>query len=249
MSTESMVVDVTQDWASACVVQQRFMGPAASARETLQFGAHCRQLRALGGDSFEFLPIPQNRLALAIGDASGKGLAAALMMANVMSSLRTAALFAGNNLSSILEAVNRQVHSSSLSDRYATLFYALYDPATRSLRYVNAGHNPPLILRPHGSAIGLEAGGPPVGLFSDSIYEEGCVQLSSGDLLIAYTDGITEATNTQGQEWKVDGLLQAICSSSAVTPEITVRSIFAALDEFSGGRLADDATVMVLRVD
>jgi phosphoserine phosphatase RsbU/P len=249
MSNDAMVVDVSQDWATACDVQHRFMGATVSAPDGLSYAAHCRQLRALGGDSFEFLPMAGNRLAVVVADASGKSLAAALMIANVMSSLRTAALFAGTDLSAIVEAVNRQVYSSSLADRYATLFYGVYDPATRTLRYVNAGHNPPVVLRPDGSTLWLEAGGPPVGLFSDSLYEEGCVQLSPGDRVLAYTDGITEAASPDGQEWSVEGLLHAVRRSSADMPEDVVHAIFAAMDAFSRECQTDDATLAVLRVD
>jgi hypothetical protein len=97
-----------------------------------------------GGDCYDFVPLLVQRLGLVIGDASGKGLAAALMMANVLSSIRTAALFTGNDVAAALSAVNRQVHSSSLPDRYATLFYGVFDGRTRTLTYGNAGHNPPL---------------------------------------------------------------------------------------------------------
>jgi phosphoserine phosphatase RsbU/P len=249
MSNDTMVVDVSQDWATACDVQRRSMGQPFSRPGALRYAGQCRQLRALGGDSYEFLPVANNRLSLAVGDASGKSLAAALMIANVMSSLRTAALFAGDHLSAAVEAVNQQVHSSSLADRYATLFCGLYDPATRTLRYVNAGHNPPVILRPDGSAIWLEAGGPPVGLFSDSVYEEGCLQLRQGDFLLVYTDGMTEVVNPEGQEWTADGLLHAVRHSSAVSPEDFVHAIFGAMDEFSCGCQTDDATVAVLRID
>lgn len=249
MSNDSVIVDVSQDWATACDVQHRFMGATVSAPDGLSYAAHCRQLRALGGDSYEFLPMPDNRLALVVADASGKSLAAALMIANVMSSLRTAALFAGDDLSAIVEAVNRQVYSCSLADRYATLFFGVYDPATRTLHYVNAGHNPPVVLRPDGSTIWLEAGGPPVGLFSDSLYEEGCVQLSPGDRVLAYTDGITEVASPEGQEWSVERLLQVVRHSSTVLPEDVVHAIFEAMDEFSCGCQTDDATLAVLRVD
>ena len=94
-----------------------------------------------------------------------------------------------------LEAVNRQVYGSSLASRYATLFYGVVDETTRTLHYVNAGHNPPMVVRPDGSMAWLTTGGAPVGMFPDSIYEEGSVQLGSGDLIVAYTDGVIEALN------------------------------------------------------
>ena len=123
MTIDTIVIDVSQDWATACDVQQRFMHCTAPALDTLSYGARCRQLGALGGDCYNFFPLPDHRLAFTIGDASGKGFPAALIIANVQSSLRTAAYFAGNDPEVVLSAVNRQPHTSSLADRFATSFY------------------------------------------------------------------------------------------------------------------------------
>jgi phosphoserine phosphatase RsbU/P len=243
-----MIVDVSRDWALACDVQQRFMQGFDRAVDTLDYSAHCRQVQALGGDCYGFVALPDRRLALAIGDASGKGLAAALMMSNVQSSLRTAALFTGNDVAAALTAVNRQVYASSLANRYATLFYGVFDQAARTLRYVNAGHNPPMVIGRDGSVIWLETGGAPVGMFADWTYEEAAVQLSPGDLVVAFTDGVIEAVNPAGEEWGVDGLLRVAAESTTEDADGVVRAIFASLDEFSQGRLADDATLVALRV-
>jgi sigma-B regulation protein RsbU (phosphoserine phosphatase) len=147
MTTEDMVVDVSQDWVLACDVQQRSMQGLGRTSDSVDYSAHCRQVRALGGDCYDFMPLTDDRLALVVGDASGKGLPAALMIANVESSLRTAALFTDNDLATLLKVVNHQAYTSSLTGHYATLFYGVFDGATRTLRYVNAGHNPPVVLR------------------------------------------------------------------------------------------------------
>jgi phosphoserine phosphatase RsbU/P len=248
MTSDALVVDVSRDWAIACDVQQRFMQGLDPAIDTFDYSARCRQVRALGGDCYNFVPLADERLAVTIGDASGKGLAAALMISNVQSSLRTAALFTGNDVAAVMRAVNRQVHASSLVDRYATLFYGVFDGATRTLQYVNAGHNPPMVLRRDGSVIWLEAGGAPVGMFPRSDYEEGAVQLDPGDLVFAYTDGVIEAVNPAGEEWGVEGLRRAAAESGAQCADDIVHAIFASMDEFSRGRQTDDATVVVLRV-
>jgi sigma-B regulation protein RsbU (phosphoserine phosphatase) len=152
MTSEMVTVDVSQDWVIACDVQQRFMQMVVPTMDTLSYSASCRQVRALGGDFYDFMPLPHNRLALAVGDASGKGLAAALMISSVQSSLRTAASFNGNDGPAVLTAVNHQAHASSLANRYATLFYGVFDAATRRLQHVNAGHNPPMVIRRDGTA-------------------------------------------------------------------------------------------------
>jgi sigma-B regulation protein RsbU (phosphoserine phosphatase) len=251
MTTDDVVVDVSQDWALACNVQQRFMQGLGRNRDSVDLSARCRQLQDLGGDCYEFMPLPEDRLALVVADASGKGLAAALMIASVQSSLRTAALFTPNDLAALLKVVNHQAYVSSPTDRYATLFYGIVDGAARSLRYVNAGHNPPVVFRRDGSIHWLETGGPPVGMFPDSSYEESVVQLDPGDLVIAYTDGMIEAANPSGEEWGVQGLLQATAawaSQYAGDAEDLVRFLFHSMDEFSSGCQTDDATLAVLRV-
>lgn len=248
MTREAMILDVSQDWALACDVQRRFMRGFDPAIDISDYSAQCRQLRELGGDSYDFLPLPDHRLALTIGDASGKGLAAALMISNVQSSLRTAACFTGNDTAAALTAVNRQVYASSLANRYATLFYGIFDGAKRTLRYVNAGHNPPMVIRQDGSIIWLETGGAPVGMLPDWAYEEAVIQLRPGDLVVAYTDGVIEALNAAGEEWGAEGLQKAAAESGAADADAAVRGIFASMDEFSQGHQHDDATVAVLRV-
>ena len=251
MTTDDVVVDVSQDWVLACDVQRRFMQGLGRTSDSVDYSARCRQVRALGGDCYDFMPVTNDRLALVVGDASGKGVAAALMIASVQSSLRTAALFMGNDLATLLKTVNLQAYASSLADRYATVFYGVFDRATRALRYVNAGHTPPVVLRRNGSIDTLETGGAPVGMFPDSNYEEGVVQLDPGDVVITYTDGVIEATNQSGEEWGVQGLLKATaawaphCDEDA---EDLVRLIFNSMDDFSGRYQTDDATLAVLRV-
>ncbi|MGA7927343.1 MAG: PP2C family protein-serine/threonine phosphatase [Candidatus Sulfotelmatobacter sp.] len=248
MTTNAVVTDVSHDWATACDVQERFMQFPGLPIDGLSYSARCRQVRALGGDCYDFLPLSHNRLALAVGDASGKSLAAALMISSVQSSLRTAASFAGNDTGAVLRAVNSQVHASSLANRYATLFYGVFDGTTRTLRYVNAGHNPPIVIRQDRSVIWLQTGGVPVGIFPSWNYEEGMVHLRPGDLIIAYTDGVTEAVNPAGEEWGVEGLRKATEESAAQSPEDIACTIFTSMDEFSRGRQTDDATVIVARV-
>ena len=244
--TDTMVVDVSQDWATACDVQQRFMHHAVPTAAGISYAARCRQLRALGGDCFDFLPLAQDQLAFAIADASGKSLPAALMIANVQSSMRTAASFVGNDPAAVLGAVNRQLHTASLPDRFATLFYGVFDAASHTLRYANAGHNSPMVIRRDGSIAWPAVGGLPLGLLTDSTYDEGAIPVHPGDTVIAYTDGVIEAVNPSGEEWGVDGLMKAAVECKAQHADELVDAIFYALEEFSRGRQTDDATVAVL---
>lgn len=248
MTNETVVLDVSRDWITACDVQERFMQHTSPVMDSLSYSARCRQVRALGGDFYDFMALPHDCLGLAVGDASGKGLAAALMIANVQSSVRTAASFAGSDGPAVLTAVNRQVHASSLEDRFATLFYGVFDGTNRRLQYVNAGHNAPMLIRRDGSITSLVAGGAPVGIYADSSYERGTVELNPGDLVLAYTDGVIEATNLMQSEWGVEGLRKAVAESNALCTDKIVDAVFTSMDEFTLGRQTDDATVVVVRV-
>jgi phosphoserine phosphatase RsbU/P len=248
MTSDALVMDVSRDWVIASDVQRRFMRGLDPLIDTLDYGARCRQVYELGGDCYDFVPLPEGRLGVAVGDASGKSLAAALVISNVLSSLRTAALFVGHDAAAMLGAVNRQVHASAPAERYATLFYGVFDGQTSTLQYVNAGHNPPMVVRRDGTVAWLENGGAPVGMFPDSRYRSTSVRLSPGDLVVAYTDGITEAANPAGEEWGIEGLQRAVAGCRWQSADDLVEAIFLSMDEFSHGRQTDDATVVVLQV-
>jgi sigma-B regulation protein RsbU (phosphoserine phosphatase) len=123
------------------------------------------------------------------------------------------------------------------------------DEATRTLHYVNAGHNPPMVIRPDGSMIWLTTGGAPVGLFPDSLYEDGSVQLGCGDLILAYTDGVIESINPSHGEWGTEGLRIAATESGAQSACEMVEAIMHSMDRFSHSSQTDDATVAVIRVN
>jgi len=248
MINESVVVDVSQDWMVACDLQERSMEIRRAETQRLTYDARCRQVRALGGDGFQFVPLPGRRVALAVADASGKSLPAALIIANVQSSLHTAALFAPEDPAAVVSAVNRQLHACSPVERYATLFYGVFDENRRTLHYVNAGHNPAVVIRHGGYVTWLDASALAVGLFAETVYDAQAVRLCPGDLIVAYTDGIVEATNKAGEEWGVDGLLRAVKGCRTRQPESVVGTAFAALDEFSGDNQSDDATILAALV-
>ncbi|MFL6351422.1 MAG: PP2C family protein-serine/threonine phosphatase [Bryobacteraceae bacterium] len=145
--------------------------------------------------------------------------------------------------------MNRQLHACSPVDRYATLFYGAFDENTRKLQYVNAGHNPAVVIRRCGGLTWPEASAPPIGLFAETVYQVQTIRLDPGDLIVAYTDGIVEATNPTSEEWGVEGLLAAVKSCPTRQPESIVEAVFAALDEFSGDRQADDATILAALVN
>jgi phosphoserine phosphatase RsbU/P len=248
MTSNAVIPESYNDLAAACATQQQFLQHASSAVKGVRYDGRCRQLGEVGGDCYDCIPLPDGRLAFAIADASGKGLAAALSILGLQSSLRTAVRFAEGDPETVVAAVNHQVHASSAAERYATLFYGLFDETTGKLCYVNAGHNPPIVIHRDGSSEELGACGLPVGMFPGADYREAEVQLRAGDRIVAYTDGVTEAANGQGEEFGVEGLRQVAISCAGRAPEAIVRAIFDSVDRFADGRQNDDATVLVLQI-
>ena len=233
-------------------VQERLFPQRLPEIAGLGYCGQCRTALGVGGDYYDFLALPEGRLGVALGDVSGKGIAAALTMASLQASLRAEALRAGQNLAALIAHVNHMVYDASTEDRYATLFYAEFDPAARRLTYVNAGHCPPILVRgAPGHVIERldQAGGTVVGLVPDASYELAHVELAPGDLLVIYADGFSEAMNPKLEEWGEKRLLEAVKSSDGLPAREAIRRIMLAADAFaSGAPQSDDMTLVILRV-
>jgi sigma-B regulation protein RsbU (phosphoserine phosphatase) len=216
----------------------------------LDYCGQCRPAREVGGDYYDFLDLPEGKLGIAIGDVSGKGVGAALMMASLEASLRALApvLRAPADL---MERVNNLVRQASSANRYATLFYAEYQPATRCLTYVNAGHNPPVVLRDCGRAcqvLRLETGGSVIGLLPQR-YQQGAFSHEAGDLIVLFTDGVSESMNARDEEWGEERLIELAKTCHGLPVLEAMRRILAAAQAFAGGSPQhDDMTLVVLRV-
>jgi sigma-B regulation protein RsbU (phosphoserine phosphatase) len=217
----------------------------------VSLAGHCRPAQGVGGDYYDLFMLDDGRMGLAIGDVSGKGISAALLMASLRASLRGMTLDAPNDLAVMMEKVNRLVYEASASNRYATFFFATYSVATRELVYVNAGHNAPFVIHQGDSADvrRLEAGGPVVGLLSFAIYEEQRLTLEPGDLLLAYTDGISEAMTVEEEEWGEERMLAAAQSLPDGTAQQILQHLFAQADRFTGkAPQYDDMTLLLLKL-
>jgi phosphoserine phosphatase RsbU/P len=219
--------------------------------EGLDYCGCCQSARTVGGDYYDFLELPKERFGFAIGDVSGKGIGAALMMASLGASLRGQASVV-QDMTELIQRVSNLVYGASSVNRYATFFYAEYEPRSRRLMYVNAGHNPPFVVRQSGSGCQvyrLEAGGPPVGLLPRSSYEQGSVPLEPGDLLVLFTDGVSESMNNDDEEWGEERLIELAKTCDGLPAVEAMNIIMAAAQTFAGGAPQyDDMTVVVLRV-
>ena len=227
-------------------VQERLFPQKLPAIAGLDYAGHCRPALGVGGDYYDFLALPQGRLGVAIGDVSGKGIAAALMMASLQASLRGEATRAPENLAAAVGNVNRLVYEASSDHLYATFFYGQYDPTTRRFDYVNAGHNPPMLFHCSGGAwtvARLDVGGTVVGLLEAFPYQQGSVTFAPGELLVAFTDGISEAMNCSDEEWGEARLIETVEQCAKASAQDVLKAIFAAADAFvAGAKQHDDMT-------
>jgi serine phosphatase RsbU (regulator of sigma subunit) len=201
----------------------------------------------VGGDFFNYFELADHRIALLVGDVSGKGVGAALLMANIQASLRTR-LALGQDLSAIADAIDRDVDANSPGPVYATLFVGILDPATRRLQYVNAGHHPQYALCHQGLAR-MESTGLPVGLLSGYGYSAREVQLTAGDLLFFYTDGCVEASNAAGEMFGAERLEALLQAGGPTAPDDVLHRVEQAVKTFRGAaEPLDDETMMAVRV-
>lgn len=206
-----------------------------------------RPARQVGGDYYDLLRLPDGRLRLALGDVSGKGVPAALLVSTLHSALRL--LLGEASLSAdLLERINRHVVESSAANKFITLTVAELEPDSAELRFINAGHNPGLLVRAGGSVERLEASGMPVGMMPKTRYREARLTLEPGDLLCLYSDGITEAVNPEDEEFGAGRLVACLREHRSEPLADVAAAVDAAVAEFVRGEpQADDETVVLLR--
>ncbi|HEX4165274.1 MAG TPA: SpoIIE family protein phosphatase [Bryobacteraceae bacterium] len=234
-------------------VQERLFPQHLPVISGVTLAGACRTVVGVGGDYYDGFDLGDGRLGLAIGDVSGKGIPAALLMSSLRACLRTLTLTASNDLTALMRNMNRLIYEASAINRYATFFFGIYDPPATRLHYVNAGHNPPVLVRhsPDGRCqhLRLETGGPVIGLLPDACYEEGSVLFQPGDLLLTYTDGISEAMNAAEEEWGEEAMILAAQCKADQTAEDIVKAIFEAADAFTEkAPQHDDMTVLVMKL-
>jgi len=217
----------------------------------VELEAACRAARVVSGDYYDFIQLGPEQVALVVADISGKGISAALLMASLQAALRSQALIEGSGTLSTAEVVsrlNRHLVRNTSDDRFATLFLAVYDSATRRLRYTNAGHLPAVCIA-GGVARRLTAGGMVLGVVEEYEYEEGELDAPPGTLLIGYSDGLVEPENEYGEEFGMVRLEAEAMRKQAAGPREIAEALMNAADEWAGaGEQADDMTVIVARL-
>jgi serine phosphatase RsbU (regulator of sigma subunit)/catechol 2,3-dioxygenase-like lactoylglutathione lyase family enzyme len=231
----------------ATQVQARLFPQRLPAMRSLEYAGTCVQTRRVGGDYFDFLSLGQERLGLVIGDIAGKGMPAALLMANLQAALRSQCAIAVEEPERLLQSVNRLFHENTADNAYATFFYSEFDDRTGRLRYANCGHLPALLLRLDGAVERLDSMAPVLGLFADWECQTAERSLWPGDLLAIYTDGITEAFNASDDEFGEARLLEALHTHRTSSPPEIVSAILDEVRRFSPQEQGDDMTLIVAR--
>jgi putative ABC transport system permease protein len=242
-----------RDLALAAEVQRRLLPPHPPRCGDATLAAYTLPARTVGGDYYDFLELPGERIGIAMADVAGKGIAAALLMSVVQASLRVISVDAEIPSSQLAAKMNRFLYSSTTgTNKYATFFYAQLEERGRRLRYVNAGHNAPYLMRRTQAGVEtmeLSAGGTVLGLFAETTYEDTCIDLCPGDLLVAYTDGVTEALNPDGEEFGEERLKDLLRETvGAPADEISSALANRMREWIAGAEQHDDLTFVVVSV-
>jgi serine phosphatase RsbU (regulator of sigma subunit)/predicted enzyme related to lactoylglutathione lyase len=211
--------------------------------KTLQYAGMCVQARQVGGDYFDFLDFGGGRLGVVIGDVSGKGLGAALLMANLQACIRSHYALYPTDLSSLLRSVNRLFQESAPAASYASLFFGVFEDQTGRLTYINCGHPPALLMRADGRAEWLEATSAVLGMFEEWSGTAQTIDLATGDAFVLYTDGVTEAFDPAGNEFG-QAEMAAVCRDARGDADAMLDAVVSTVRAFSGDQQGDDMTVV-----
>jgi serine phosphatase RsbU (regulator of sigma subunit)/catechol 2,3-dioxygenase-like lactoylglutathione lyase family enzyme len=239
---------LAQELEIAKQVQARLFPQSPPPLKTLEYAGICFQARQVGGDYYDFLDLGRDRLGLVIGDISGKGIAAALLMANLQANLRSQCANALDQPQRFLCSVNHLFCENTPDGSFATLFFAEYDDAVGRLGYANCGHLPPLLLRSDNTVERLDATATVLGVFQEWDCSIGERQLCPGDMLVLYTDGITEAFSEAGEEFGEERLIEALRRHRRLPAQALLGAIVDEVRRFSPHEQKDDITLIVANV-
>jgi serine phosphatase RsbU (regulator of sigma subunit) len=236
-----------RDLSQAAEIQGRMLpgtAPEVPGADLAGFNAPCR---TVGGDYYDFFPYAEGRVGLALGDVSGKGMPASLMMMALHARVQVLAEDP-SNLASFMSRLNKATCANCPINRFITFFFCVLDASTGALAFANAGHNPPIVIRASGEAEMLEGGGPVLGVLSMAPYSELHAQLERGDMLVMYSDGVTEAANVDYEQFEEERLIDVLKRRRTESAADIVQAVVQSLADFAAGApQADDITLLVAK--
>lgn len=238
---------LAKDLEQAAQIQQGLLPAQAPKIPGIELAGHNAACRTVGGDYYDFIPYPDGRVAIALGDASGKAMPAALLMTSLQARVRVLAE-EPPDLAEMMTRLNRATAANTPSNRFVSFFFSVVDPKTGELVYANAGHNPPMIARVDGRIDHLQGGGLLMGILPSAQYEAYNAKLNPGDCLVVFSDGVTEAADLSGEEFGEERLACILQENRSRRPHEIVEAVASAVAEFSGGApVADDLTLVVAK--
>jgi len=226
-------------------VQQRLFPQFAPEMPTLDYCGICKPASKIGGDYYDYFVLGNGKLAFAIGDVCGHGISASLLMASVEAFVRSNAHVYGDDLKMFIAQMNRFFYQTTEDDKFVTFFYSVYDNNTRKMIYVNAGHNPPFLLSERNFEL-LNKGGLMLGAVDGAVYEEGEVNLETGNLLLLYTDGVTEAMNEKKELYGDERLRRTVVNNRTHPANHVQQVILEAVKKYSGTHPQEDDITMIV---
>jgi sigma-B regulation protein RsbU (phosphoserine phosphatase) len=239
--------DLLKDVELAAQVQRLFLPSGKPAIAGLEIAGMMHPARGVGGDYYDYFPIDAHTTQIVIADVAGKGVPAALLMSATAAAMRLEANHDRNMLEQV-ERLNTGIHSVSDDEQYVTLLLAEIDTRKRIIQYVNCGHNPALLFRPNaGTLTRLNSSCPPIGLSPEEMCELASVDLLAGDVLVFYTDGITEAENRSDDEFGMERLSATVRRGSSLSAEELMTNIYNSAADFCGDDFGDDVTILVVK--
>lgn len=240
---------IKEELGLAREIQENLLPKHSPSNDRFELSGYNLPSKEIGGDYYDFIPIDERKIGIAIGDISGKGIPAAILMSNLQAALRISAGRA-QNTQEVVQQVNMHITRTTTAEKFATFFYGVFDTQDLSLEYTNAGHNFPILWRNRGTYSLLKEGGIIIGLTEGALYETKQINLESGDFLVLYTDGITEAFNPDEDIFGEPRLLQTIENASHLSAREILDFILEAVIDFTHGYLqTDDLTLVVLKVN
>ncbi len=230
-------------------VQTRLLRTAPLRLRSIEVSAACLPALEVGGDFYDLFQIDSSHLGMLLGDISGKGVSAAILMASLQAAIRSHYASRSGGLRAVLRSVNRLFFDWTDTHHFATLFIAEYDDRSHSLSYVNCGHLPPMLLRADGGLERLAATATVIGILPDWDCEVHKTRLEPGDTLLMFSDGVTETTGADDAEFGEERLADALRASAGLHPDLVISALLRTHRSFCGGRPADDTTVVVARTN
>ena len=238
---------MARDLDQAAEIQQRYLPAVAPEITGLDLAGHNAPCRTVGGDYFDFFPYEGSRVAMVLGDVSGKGMPASLLMMGLQARVQALA-DEPKNLASVMTRLNRLTSANCPANRFITVFFCILNGETGDLTFCNAGHNPPVIVRKNGEHELLEGGGPVIGILPSIEYQEYHINIEVGDTLVIYSDGVTEASDATDEEFETDRLAEAVRRSRHLPATEIVEAIKqAVITHAAGAPQSDDITIIVAR--